>query len=85
LAISHTDDYFTDGSLDPVGIQPAYTLVDGRIGLGDPDRRWIVALVGKNLTNEAVLNVSQPFLGNYIGYIQAPRTLAVQVDFRFGG
>ena len=85
LTLSYTDDYFTEGSLDPVSLQPAYTLVDARAGIGDRDGRWRASLVGKNLTNEAVLNSTFPFLGNFIGMIRAPRTLAVQVDFRFGG
>ena len=44
-----------------------------------------MALVGKNLTDEAVLNISQLFLCSYIGHIQAPRTVAVQVGLKFGG
>jgi hypothetical protein len=40
-------------------------------------------VIGRNLTEEAVLNVTQPLFGYYLGYIGAPRTVTVQATYRF--
>jgi outer membrane receptor protein involved in Fe transport len=41
--------YNTGSDLDPNKLQPAYTLVNGRIGIGSADHRWTVELWGMNL------------------------------------
>ena len=48
------------------------------------DGRWSLAVIGRNLTEEEVLNVTQPLFGYYLGYIGAPRTITVQGTYRFG-
>ena len=90
LNIAMSDSYFTDGTLEPAGEQDSWTKVDARIGIEAPDRRWSVAMVGRNLTEEEVLSQSQSFFNalfqpTYLGYLEPPRTVMLQARYRFGG
>ena len=53
-----------------------------RIGLQAADAKWRVALVGTNLTDEAILNNSFPFFNN-MSFIQPPRLIWLQATWRF--
>jgi len=53
-----------------------------RIGLQAADAKWSVALVGTNLTDEAILNNSFPFFNN-MSFIQPPRLIWLQAAWRF--
>lgn len=83
LAVDFSDAYLTSATLDPAAEQDAYARVDARIGLGAPDGRWTVSLVGRNLGEERVNNHTEAFLGVYRGYMQEPRTVWLQGLFRF--
>ena len=53
--------------------------------------RWTFAVLGKNLSDEDVLEFSSPlpiagpdlFASTYYGYLQPPRTIAAQFEYRF--
>ena len=64
-------------------VQDAYFMVNARAGIAAADDRWSLALVGTNLANEAALKGSIPFFTN-VGYLVAPRRIAVQARYRFG-
>lgn len=83
LNLGYRDDHIVDAALEPTFVQEAYTIVDARVGMSAADETWNVSLVGRNLTNEAVINGVLPFLTN-IGYMQAPRRLWLQFTWRFG-
>ncbi len=51
LDAKYTSDYNTGSDLDPNKVQGAMTMLNGRIGIGSPDRRWTVELWGQNLTD----------------------------------
>lgn len=53
-----TDSYNPSQTLDPVSEQDGYTKVNARIALADIEGVWEVALVGKNLTDEAISTYS---------------------------
>ena len=84
VTAAYSDDYYTDGTLDPVGEQDSYTRISARLGIGAQDGKWDVSVIGRNLTEEEVLDVSQPLFGYYLGYLGAPRTVTVQATYRFG-
>jgi hypothetical protein len=44
-----------------------------------------LTLIGKNLTDEAILDVTQPLFGYYLGYTNMPRTVTLQGTYNFGG
>jgi len=83
VTVTYSDEYFTDGALNPVGLQDSWTKVSARLGLESADDSWSLALIGKNLTEEAVLNTTQPLAGRFLGYIGAPRTVTLQGTYRF--
>ena len=90
LSVSLSDEYYTDGALEPAGKQDSWTKVDARLGIQAADGRWSLAVVGRNLGDERVLSQSQSFFNSflvptYLGYLEPPRTIMVQARFRFGG
>ena len=82
IIASRKNEYFTEGTLNPNAVQDDFTRWDARLGLARTDGSWELSLIGKNLTDEVVINFSQPFLG-INGYIGAPRTLQVQFSVNF--
>jgi outer membrane receptor protein involved in Fe transport len=85
--VVYSDDYYYDTDLDPNTKQDSYWKVDARITLADADGRWEFALLGKNLTDEAIAvwGTDIPLiLGSYVGFTELPRTVTVQAKFRFG-
>jgi iron complex outermembrane recepter protein len=86
LDVSYTDKQYLATDLDPHTLEDAHTTVNARIGLGNADGSWELALVGKNLTDEEVRSWSNdPFLlsGSYFSYYEPPRTLAVQFNLNY--
>lgn len=83
----YSDNYFTAADLDPVyASQDAYTRVNMRISIADPDAGWELAVIGKNITDEDVStnNNDQPLVpGNGFTSLQPPRTVAVQASYSF--
>lgn len=80
-----TSKYFQSATADPLLEQKGYAKVDLRIGIGAEDKRWELAVVGKNLFDkktaywrEAV--PTSPGSVNYFG--DRPRSIAVQVTIR---
>jgi outer membrane receptor protein involved in Fe transport len=84
LGVAFSDEYTTDGSLDPAGLQDSWTKVNARFGVADANDRWSLAIVGRNLTEEDVLSTTQPFGTYFLGYLEPPRTILLQGSYRFG-
>jgi iron complex outermembrane receptor protein len=87
LNVSYTGSAYTIASNSPFYEAPAYTLVDGRLGLTGADRRWEAALWVQNLTDEIY------FVGSFLdqggfgnsGYrvYEMPRTYGVSFTWRW--
>jgi len=85
----YEDDYFTEPTKEVGTIQDAYTKYNARLAL--EGERWTFAVLGKNLSDEDVLEFSGivPLSGSelvapaYYGYLHPPRTIAAQFDYRF--
>lgn len=58
LTAKYTDDYNTGSDLLPMKTQEAFTLVNGRLSFGAPNRNWTVEIWGQNLTDEDYLQVA---------------------------
>lgn len=80
--LGYSSEYDVDASLEPAFLQPSHTLLGARIGLQAADGRWTIALVGTNLTNEAILTDTLPFLSN-VGLLQPPRMIWLKAGYRF--
>ncbi|WP_170150206.1 TonB-dependent receptor [Parahaliea mediterranea] len=91
LDVMYTDEFATVQDIDPITIMDSYTKANLRIGVGPFDGTWELAIVAKNITDEQTLGWSNDVtLGNlpgrvntYSGLIDPPRTVGVQVRYRF--
>ena len=87
LDVSYQDDVFTDPTNSPGSRIESYTLLNGRISWEDRSSAWIVALEGRNLTDELYYtNKGEGVLGG-AGYDNGapglPRTWMVSVRHNF--
>jgi iron complex outermembrane receptor protein len=92
LDLMYTDAYLWNPNLDPRAEQPAYTRIDARLSLGSQDGSWQLALVGKNLSNETIINYggNTPLAGtltqgtgnSYSGFVQPPVSVGLQAIYR---
>ncbi len=57
LAAKYTSEYNTGSDLIPHKMQDAFTLLNGRIGIGAEDDRWTLEFWGQNLTDETYKQV----------------------------
>lgn len=89
--IFFTDDYSPAQNLDPDLQQNAYQTYNLRFGIGDIDGSWEVAVLGKNLTDERVvqyandvpLSTSQFGARSAYGFYNRPRSIALQAKYNF--
>jgi iron complex outermembrane receptor protein len=80
-------------TLDEETRQEATTVVNARIALVEVDNVWEVALIGRNLTDETILNFggNTPLAGvmtngtgnSYYAFVNRPRNVAVQFNYNF--
>ncbi len=87
----YTSSYFADPTLDPSLVQGPYVKLDTRIGLGQSDGDWEVALLAKNLTDVRAITyaAATPLAYSVFGakssfaYIGQGRTFVLQAKVRF--
>ena len=86
--LNYKDDHFVDVTLNEDLEQDGYTQVNARLAFEHDN--WVLALVGKNLTDEEISSfvTDTPLSGtlgapSYTGYMQRPRTVAAQIRYRF--
>ena len=93
MDLVYMDDYIYASNLDPKAKQDAYVLVNARVSLSYNDDTWEIALIGRNLTDETVINFggNTPLAGtltggtgnSYYGFVNRPRNIALQGVYRF--
>ncbi|WP_179045629.1 TonB-dependent receptor [Sphingobium lactosutens] len=86
VGISFRSRTYLETSYNPAAAQNGFAKLDARIGLRDADRRWEVALVGKNLTNRTTSSFAfaVPFAASLLGkFVDPPRTIAAQFTLNF--
>lgn len=84
--IYFTDSYFIQGDFDPYTEQDSYYRMGLRLGLGDIDGYWEVALIGKNLNDEDTIFFANDLPGSDGSYVQSlnrPRSIALQGRYNF--
>ena len=84
-SVQFSDEFYTESSLDEVGLQESFEKVNARIGVKSADNIWSVNVLGKNLNDEITLGSYQPFLGTNIATFKPGRTVNVQFTYNFGG
>lgn len=93
LDLIYSDDYLTSPTLDPRMRQESYVKVNARLALSGPGERWELALIGSNLTDEAIVSYSnglpvatvmtQGTGTGYYAFYERPRSIALQGTLRF--
>lgn len=93
MDIAFMDEYIYASNLDPKALQEAYALVNIRISLANSEETWEVALIGRNMTDETVINfggntplaatLTQGSGNSYYGFVNRPRNIALQGVYRF--
>ena len=93
LDVSFMDEYLYAANLDPRSKQDAYSMVNERIALAGSEGAWELALLGRNLTDETVINFggNTPLGGtltggagnSYYAFVNRPRNIALQVNYSF--
>ena len=93
LDVSFMDEYLYAANLDPRSKQDAYSMVNARIALAGSEGAWELALLGRNLTDETVINFggNMPLGGtltggagnSYYAFVNRPRNIALQVNYSF--
>ena len=92
LDTQFTTSYNPSQNLDPRVEQNGYALWNLRLALASADDKWEVALLGRNLTdrevvtyaNDTPLAFSQFGAPTWYGFIERPRSIAIQASYRFG-
>lgn len=91
IAKAHFDVYYSDDlnlapDNDPHSIQPSFAKINARIAIADPDDKWELAIIGKNLTDKitrAYENDIPGLAGSYQTHVHRGRSFAVQGTVRF--
>lgn len=86
-----TDDYNPSQNLDPTVLQDGYVKLNARAAIGAIDRSWELALVAKNLTDEAIIIYANDTptaftvfgVKSHFGFLEAPRSVALQFAYRW--
>lgn len=88
--INASDDTVIAGDGDALVDQKAHEKINARISLGASDGRWFIAVLGKNLGDEATTTFgndvplgSLGFDGTYFQHIDPPRTITLQARWSF--
>ncbi len=92
LDVLFTDEYEPSQNLDPRVTQDAYAKLNLRVGISDQAGRWELAVLGRNLTDETIvtyandtpLAFSQFRSPAFYGFVDRPRSVALQATLNFG-
>ena len=68
---------------DNIAKEPSYGLLDARVSIGPENRKWAVAIWGKNLTNKLYRTNVIPFSGDEVSQFGPPRTYGLDITFRY--
>lgn len=84
LQVGFKEDYIVDAGLERSIDQDSYATVGANVGIEASDGGWGISVIGRNLTDEEVLNNGTPFFTT-LGFLKPPRMIMVQGRYRFGG
>ncbi|MEH6516359.1 MAG: TonB-dependent receptor [Halioglobus sp.] len=86
----YSDFYIVPADQDPLLNQDSYWKLNARVQLASIEDAWVIALLGRNLTNEKTTSfgddvplAAQGFSLTYFQFIDAPRSVEMQVRYNF--
>ncbi|HEX7025904.1 MAG TPA: TonB-dependent receptor [Gammaproteobacteria bacterium] len=86
LDYQYVDEHVITDDLDPNLHQSGFSKYNLLVGLDSPSGKLSIAFIGKNLTDEitgSAANDVPVFAGSYFKHTDPPRTLALQVTYRY--
>lgn len=96
--MSYSSKYNFSDTLRPDAVQPGFTKFDASLRLNGPDKRWSLALIGRNLTNKYIVTGGSdiPFAGgtgtgtagpgvlaDMSAFVDNPREIFVEASVKF--
>lgn len=82
-SIYHSDDYFVQPTQADYATQDSFTKYDARIAVAANDERWEVALTGRNLSDEMVIQHAYNIAGNQFQNLGMGRSYTLEGVLRF--
>ncbi|MBX3707945.1 MAG: TonB-dependent receptor [Pseudomonadales bacterium] len=83
LGMYYNDGYDVREDYHPLGRQKAFTKWDARIGVANSDDTWEIALLGRNLTDEHIIQHAYEIAGGDFQSFSDGRTAMLQGTYRF--
>ncbi|MEZ5557835.1 MAG: TonB-dependent receptor [Pseudomonadales bacterium] len=83
VSMYHSDDYDVRQDFHPLGHQDAFTKWDARIGIGNLNDTWELAFIGRNLTDERIIQHAYEIAGSNFVTESRGRTMTLEATFRF--
>lgn len=83
----YQDEFSVQPNLDDYLVQDSFWKYNLRVALESSDERWLVAIAGKNLSDEHTRNFGGQALalpGIYFGNYEFPRQIELSASYRFG-
>ena len=82
-SIYYSDEYFVQPTQANYATQDSFTKWDLRLALAANDDRWEVAVLGRNLSDEMVINHAYNIAGNEFNSLGIGRTVTLEGTLRF--
>ncbi len=90
----YSSSYLAAVTGNPISRQKKYANIDASLRIGSADDKWELAVIGKNLTNNYIVNGAADtpstggaalsgILADQRGYIASPRTIQAQITWRY--
>ncbi|WP_374569741.1 TonB-dependent receptor [Phenylobacterium sp.] len=86
LSAKYTSSYNAGSDLNPLKVQDALTIYNGRIAIGPQDERWALELWGQNLTDERYYQVAYDATyqsGSIAAFPAPPRTYGLTLRVKY--
>ncbi len=82
-SIYHSDDYFVQPTQAEYSQQDSFTKYDARVAIGAMDERWELALTGRNLSDEMVIQHAYNIIGSQFQNLGIGRSYYLEGVMRF--
>jgi iron complex outermembrane receptor protein len=89
---NYSSDYLYVPELNPNGVQGDFATYDASLRVGAADRFWELALIGRNLSNEAIVTCGQDagtvipgVTSDAVAFVLRSRQVLLQLTVRPGG
>lgn len=82
-SVYYSDEFFVQPTQAAYATQDSFTKYDARVAVASSDERWEVAVTGRNLSDEMVINHAYNIAGSQFNALGMGRSVTVEGVFRF--